>query len=96
MPASDSADETAACREIVSHVSGRYDSAVKCTVVSSCHREGFDARQFAREETGEPALRYGHSDAGRLFLVRPDGYIDFRCQLPERQHLLAHLQQWLI
>ena len=95
MPAGDSADESAACREIVSQISGRYDSAVRCTIISFGNTDGFDAHQVVQDETGDTALRYGRSDVGRLFLVRPDGYIGFRCQFPERQHLLAHLRQWL-
>ena len=52
--------------------------------------------QLVLDETGETALRYGRSDAGRLFLVRPDGYISFRCKLREKEHLFAHLGQWLV
>ncbi len=95
MPAGDSADESAACREIVSQISGRYDSTVRCVIISSGNLEGFDAHQLIQDETGETALRYGRSDVGRAFLVRPDGYIGFCCQFPAGQHLVSYLRQWL-
>jgi hypothetical protein len=96
MPAGDTAKEIAECREIVAAVSERYDASVKCIVIGSGSNSDFDAHQFVVDETGETALHYGRSNVGRLYLVRPDGYIGFRCSLPEKKHLLAHLEQWLI
>jgi 2-polyprenyl-6-methoxyphenol hydroxylase-like FAD-dependent oxidoreductase len=95
MPAGNTGDEAAACREIVAHVSERYDSAVKCVIVTSGKLDGFEAHQLVADETGETARRYGRSEVGRVFMVRPDGYLGFRCQFPERQVLFAQLQHWL-
>jgi 2-polyprenyl-6-methoxyphenol hydroxylase-like FAD-dependent oxidoreductase len=95
MPASNRAEEAAACREIVAQTSDRYNGALKCVVVSASPIDGFEAEAFAHDETGESALRYGRGQCGRLFLVRPDGYLGFVCQFQEREHLYAHLRQVL-
>ncbi|HTW86953.1 MAG TPA: FAD-dependent monooxygenase, partial [Candidatus Binataceae bacterium] len=95
MPADESAGESAACRELVANTSGRWNAALKSVIIGAGNFDGIDSHQIVRDETGEAALRYGRSGVGRIFLVRPDGYIGFRCQLAERQPLFEHLQRWL-
>ena len=41
------------------------------------------------------AARYGASDDDRLLLVRPDGYVGFRCKARDVASLEAHLREWL-
>jgi hypothetical protein len=45
----------------------------------------------------DPALaaRYGLGEAGRLYLIRPDGYIGYRCLFSEADRLMSHLDGWM-
>ena len=40
------------------------------------------------------AARYGASDDDRLLLLRPDGYVGFRCRASELDALEARLHEW--
>jgi hypothetical protein len=40
------------------------------------------------------AARYGTSDDDRLLLLRPDGYVGFRCKASEVAALEARLHEW--
>lgn len=42
------------------------------------------------------AARYGETDADRLFLLRPDGYVGFRCDLVDTPRLEMHLDSILV
>jgi 2-polyprenyl-6-methoxyphenol hydroxylase-like FAD-dependent oxidoreductase len=42
------------------------------------------------------ARRYGGSDRDRLFLLRPDGYVGFRCLATEIPRLEGHLAEWFV
>jgi NADPH-dependent dioxygenase len=41
------------------------------------------------------AHRYGSGTEDRLYLVRPDGYVGYRCAASRSGQIAAHLQQWL-
>jgi hypothetical protein len=45
----------------------------------------------------DPALaaRYKLGEEGRLYLIRPDGYIGFRCLFAEAGRLMSGLDGWL-
>jgi hypothetical protein len=40
------------------------------------------------------AARYGAADDDRLFLLRPDGYVGFRCKADDVAALEARLHEW--
>jgi 2-polyprenyl-6-methoxyphenol hydroxylase-like FAD-dependent oxidoreductase len=40
--------------------------------------------------------RYGDGDHDRLFLLRPDGYVGFRCLATEVPRLEGHLTEWFV
>ncbi len=42
------------------------------------------------------AHRYGSGDQDRLFLLRPDGYVGFRCLATEVARLEGHLAEWFV
>lgn len=65
---------------LVSDVSGQYGSIIQSHV---CGSEGAD----------ELISTYGN---GRAYLIRPDGYIAFRCTLGERDRLLEFLDDILV
>ena len=42
------------------------------------------------------AARYGSSDEDRLLLLRPDGYVGFRCRSHQVAALERRLQEWFV
>jgi 2-polyprenyl-6-methoxyphenol hydroxylase-like FAD-dependent oxidoreductase len=46
--------------------------------------------------SAELLRRYGESERDRLLLLRPDGYVGFRCLATELPRLEAHLTDWFI
>ena len=46
--------------------------------------------------SAELLRRYGESERDRLVLLRPDGYVGFRCLATELPRLEAHLTDWFI
>ena len=44
----------------------------------------------------ELVRRYGNSDRDRLFLLRPDGYVGFRCLATEVPRLEGYLAEWFV
>ena len=46
----------------------------------------------ALERSAELDRQYGVADRTRLYLLRPDGYVGFRCELGEAARLEAHLE----
>ena len=44
----------------------------------------------------ELAARYGTGREDRLYLIRPDGYVGFRCRAAESARIIEHLRRWLL
>jgi NADPH-dependent dioxygenase len=44
----------------------------------------------------ELAMRYGIGPDDRLYLIRPDGYVGFRCRAVDSPRLTEHLLRWLL
>jgi 2-polyprenyl-6-methoxyphenol hydroxylase-like FAD-dependent oxidoreductase len=78
---SDDARERSDAERFLESLSQRYPRALHGVSVS--HSPDFDRR-------------YGAADANLLCLIRPDGYIGFRCGWGERQRLTEHLEHWLM
>jgi hypothetical protein len=75
-----SADRQPARAELLRHVTKRFHGLVEAHVVPP-----------------SPALaaHYGTDTRDRLYLLRPDGYVGFRCHASEAEHLEAHLAEML-
>ncbi len=54
------------------------------------------AATHALERSDDVDRRYGVADDVRLYLLRPDGYIGFRCALGESAELESHLAGFLV
>ena len=88
LPGSGNAGEQAQCKRIADAVGERYGAVI--------HSHTFPVAGDG-SEGGENSLqaRYGHSGGGRLYLVRPDGYIGHRCLLSEAESLDGYLSGFL-
>jgi len=71
-----SADRQPARAELLRHVTKRFHGLVEAHVVSP---------------SPAVAKEYGNDARDRLYLLRPDGYIGFRCLASEVERLEAHL-----
>jgi hypothetical protein len=52
-------------------------------------------RTFSLPAGQDLERRYGRGEADRLYLIRPDGYVGFRCEAGDADRLARHLQHWL-
>jgi len=75
-----SADRQPARAELLRHVTKRFHGLVEAHVVSP---------------SPAVAKEYGNDTRDRLYLLRPDGYIGFRCLASEAERLEAHLADTL-
>jgi NADPH-dependent dioxygenase len=75
-----SADRQPARAELLRHVTKRFHGLVEAHVVSP---------------SPGVAKEYGSDTRDRLFLLRPDGYVGFRCLASEAERLEAHLADTL-
>jgi len=89
IPSQDNNGEIALCRELSKKLASTYKTLLHHHLLASLDlSEG-----TAITEQGIDNLRsaYELSNQGQLLLVRPDGYIGFRCLLSEREHLSTFL-----
>jgi len=75
-----SADRQPARAELLRHVTKRFHGLVEAHVVAP---------------SSALAAHYGTDARDRLYLLRPDGYVGFRCLASEAEHLEAHLAEML-
>lgn len=52
-------------------------------------------RAFVLPPGPELAARYGIGREDRLYLIRPDGYVGYRCLAADSARMIEHLRRWL-
>jgi NADPH-dependent dioxygenase len=53
-------------------------------------------RGHALEPSADLTRAYGDCDEDRLYLIRPDGYVGYRCRLADAEKLSAHLDEFVL
>lgn len=82
--------------ELIKNIDKDYGSAVKGHIVRRDPVYGLNQDLYYQDEIGEFFADYGDFERSCILLLRPDGYIGFRCLLSEKEHLLSHLASFLI
>jgi NADPH-dependent dioxygenase len=52
-------------------------------------------RAFVLPPGPELAARYGIGKEDRMYLIRPDGYVGYRCRAADSARIIEHLRRWL-
>jgi 2-polyprenyl-6-methoxyphenol hydroxylase-like FAD-dependent oxidoreductase len=92
-PAENSPTDVDACRQLADLVEERYRSVVKPVMLIPTQAA---ERSSVVDETGEALKCYGPSGIGRLYVIRPDGFVGFRGPLADQERLLTWLGDWLL
>jgi len=88
--------DEAAADELINAVDSRYGQAVKGHIVQREPVDGLNQDLYYHDESGEFFADYGDYKQSCILLLRPDGYIGFRCLLSEQDYLLQHLESFLV
>lgn len=88
------AETDEALLDIRGQIEHQYGELIRSVVLSNRSYEKLGKYDQALSAPGRFSEVYGESRTGQLLLLRPDGYISFRCELGEAQHLLNHLASW--
>jgi NADPH-dependent dioxygenase len=59
------------------------------------HRFAAVLKAWHLPDSADLRKRYGNGPEDRLYLIRPDGYVGFRCASGDAPHLIEYLQGWL-
>ncbi len=79
------------------HVQGDYDDSVAVRTLAPGPQHPLASRPFTPvDESGAFALRYGSFPGGHVYLLRPDGYVAFHCELADAARMLEFLALWLV
>lgn len=77
-------------------IHGEQDSPVLATALQELQQQFPDVlRSFELPECADLQRRYGRGRQARLYLIRPDGYVGFRCVADDAARVAAHLRHWL-
>lgn len=95
LPVSGLASDRQLCDDISRYLTGRYAGIIRVfTIVDK--DSGEQQADLYHDNSSKLKQYYGQSDEGRLYFVRPDGYIGFRCLFSEVDIFYAYLQSFLI
>ena len=90
-----SGDDEAA-EEVLAQVETDYGDVVKGFVVQRDSTHGLNVDRYLSDQNGEFSADYGDAEKSCILLLRPDGYIGFRCFLYEREFLVQMLDSFLV
>ena len=82
--------------EILAQVEQDYDDTVKGYIVQRDSSHGLNLDRYVTDENGDFFADYGDAEQSCILLLRPDGYIGFRCLLSEREFLDQVLESFLV
>ncbi len=82
--------------ELIKDIDKDFGNAVKGYVVQRDSVFGLNQDLYYQDEIGEFFADYGDFERSCVLLLRPDGYIGFRCLLSEKKHLLNYLSSFLV
>ncbi len=85
-----------AAEEFIETIDKKYGRSVKGHIVQREAVWGLNQALYYHDAEGEVFADYGDADQSSLLLLRPDGYIGFRCLLSEKDHLMQNLESFLI
>lgn len=85
-----------ASEELLETIAQDYGSAVKGYIVQPEDVYGLNQTVYYQDDSGELFKEYGDAEQSSILLLRPDGYIGFRCLLSEKDYLLKNLESFLI
>jgi hypothetical protein len=88
-------DEEAA-EELLQTVQEHYGNAIKGYIAQRELTFGLNMDVYVQDENGEFFANYGDTEKSCILLLRPDGYIDFRGLLEEKDYLFKHLDSYLV
>ena len=94
LPLPDRMDEIEVCQSIIDKVAADYGPIVRSHILCGPGTDGENGAAFDDQEA--IVEQYGQSSTGRLYLVRPDGYIGHRCLLSESESLYRYLESFLV
>lgn len=95
-PAGDSPVEAEACQRLAEVTAESFPAMVKVVAIASARMAGMlPSGLGCVDEIGSAAIHYGPSGTGRVYVVRPDGYIGYRGRLADWRNLIAYLDLWL-
>ena len=75
-------------------ITEQYGHIIRSMIVSNRSLEGLRNAELVTDAEGEFAEHYGKTASGQLLLIRPDGYIGFRCHIDEEEQFFDHLDTW--
>ena len=81
-------------RTLYRRISGQYGHIIRSMIMSNRSLEGLRNAGLVTDAKGEFAECYGKIDSGQLLLIRPDGYIGFRCHTDEEEQFFDYLDTW--
>ena len=94
LPHSYSGAETENCRTLITTLGNTYGSLIRSYILTRDKLIG--SEDIIADTSGAMAKNYGRSETGRLYLIRPDGYIGFRCLLSEIELFHEYLESIFI
>lgn len=83
-----------ALSDVWTQINSKYSELVRTVVLSERHHDSFGKYDQVLGNTSQYCDVYGEADAGQILLLRPDGYIAFRCELGESDQLFTYLTHW--
>ncbi len=91
-----SASEIELCLQIRQKITARFDGVIRSALILA-EEHACEAEPFVwRDAAGAISQGYGQSDVGRLYLIRPDGYIGYRCVLSDCEKFYSFVDSYLV
>ncbi len=92
MPASDA--EAAKAVDLLNEASGAFGTTVKSFIVSKQPLDAVTCENTILDPEDQTTEKYGRGNEGRIYLIRPDGYVAFKCSFSQFDKLVEFFGYW--
>jgi 2-polyprenyl-6-methoxyphenol hydroxylase-like FAD-dependent oxidoreductase len=89
-------DDTDIAATILKDINSTYGHIMDSKVIANDPIEGLSSEIFISDPDANAAELYGSGDEGRIYIMRPDGYIGFKCYFSEFENLKSYLDMWFV